>query len=165
MENSDSDEDYDLLLRIVIQRRKKIVQCRPNFFTLYDEKDFRERFRLCKQAARDVLELIRPNIQHATTWNNSLSPEHMLAIALRFYATGSTQQLMADAAGVSISTVSRVITLVSHEIARLRKQFIQFPVAIKEIRKTQKDFFMVSKFPRVISALDCTHVKIQSPGF
>ncbi|XP_050337848.1 putative nuclease HARBI1 [Bactrocera neohumeralis] len=164
MEFSDSDDDYEELLKVVIFRRKKEIRERFNFFRLYDEKDFRERFRLCKDAAWEVLQLIRPDIQHATTWNNALSPDHMLTITLRFYATGSIQQLIGDVSGVSTSTVSRVVTLVSDKIARLRERFIRFPTTTEDIHQKQKEFFRIAKFPRVIGALDCTHVKIQSPG-
>ncbi|XP_049302059.1 putative nuclease HARBI1 [Bactrocera dorsalis] len=88
----------------------------------------------------------------------------MLAITLRFYATGSIQQLIGDVSGVSTSTVSRVVTLVSDKIARLRERFIRFPTTTEDIHQKQKEFFRIAKFPRVIGALDCTHVKIQSPG-
>ncbi|CAH0731376.1 unnamed protein product, partial [Brenthis ino] len=45
-----------------------------------------------------------------------------------------------------------------------RRAFIQLPRGSEEIRKTQEEFYKIARFPRVISAIDCTHIKIQSPG-
>lgn len=88
----------------------------------------------------------------------------MLLITLRFYATGSFQQVIGDLFGVSKSTISKVITIVSHYIALLRETFINMPNTQEAICTTQKGFFNIARFPRVIAALDCTHVKILSPG-
>lgn len=38
------------------------------------------------------------------------------------------------------------------------------PESEEEIKKVQEEFYNISRFPRCIGALDCTHVKIQSPG-
>lgn len=35
---------------------------------------------------------------------------------------------------------------------------------VNEIAECQLKFYENSRFPRVIGAIDCTHVKIQSPG-
>ncbi|XP_055855004.1 putative nuclease HARBI1 [Episyrphus balteatus] len=38
------------------------------------------------------------------------------------------------------------------------------PTTQNEILSVQQDFFQLAKFPRVVSAIDCTHVRIISPG-
>lgn len=63
-----------------------------------------------------------------------------------------------------METASRIVKLVSHELATLRPQFIKFPESEEERQKVKQDFYDISKFPMVIGALDCTHVKIKSPG-
>lgn len=88
----------------------------------------------------------------------------MFLLTLRFYATGGMMMSIGDMTGVSVSTVSKVVTLVSHHIALMKDHFIHMPENEEEIVSTRNKFFSVAKFPRVIGALDCTHVKIQSPG-
>lgn len=66
--------------------------------------------------------------------------------------------------GVHKSTASRRVKLVSHVIATLRLQFIKFPDIENNIKKLKQDFYNIAKFPMVIGAMDCTHIKIKSPG-
>ncbi|XP_050339499.1 putative nuclease HARBI1 [Bactrocera neohumeralis] len=160
----DSDPEYDDLWNVIIMRRTKEIRCRPKFFKLYDDKDFRDRFRISKNIAWNVLDCIRLQIEHKTKWNHALSPEQMLLLTLRFYATGSMLRTVGDLFGVSKSTVSRVITVVSHHIAQLKDHHIYMPKTERDLKKSQRDFFNLAKFPRVIAAIDCTHVKIISPG-
>jgi len=69
-----------------------------------------------------------------------------------------------DFIGIHKSTASRIVKLVSCVIASLRPQFIHFPRNENDIKKTKQDFYNIAKFPMVIGAMDCTHVKIRSPG-
>lgn len=89
---------------------------------------------------------------------------NQLLLTLRFYATGSHQLTMADFCGVSRATANRVIHRVSAAIASLSKMFIRFPQNDAEIKNTQVEFYKIARFPKVIGALDCTHVRIISPG-
>lgn len=70
----------------------------------------------------------------------------------------------ADFCGVSTSSASRICQSVSHFIALLREKYIKFPATDVEKLQTMNGFFDFAKFPRVAAALDCTHVRIQSPG-
>lgn len=88
----------------------------------------------------------------------------MVLITLRFYATGTFYKTMGDIFGVSNSTVCLVITRVSHALAKLCTKYIYFPKTSKELKNIERGFFEIAKFPRVAAALDCTHVKIMSPG-
>lgn len=73
-------------------------------------------------------------------------------------------QTMADFSGMHLSTVSRIVLRVSEAIARLYKNMIHLPTTEQEIKSAQQAFFRVAQFPRVIGAIDCTHIKILSPG-
>ncbi|XP_036320374.1 putative nuclease HARBI1 [Rhagoletis pomonella] len=156
--------ECEVLERIIITRRPRYIRDAPTRFRDFDEKDFRDRFRVSKASAWMVLRMIREKIQHKITWNSALTPEEMLLVTLRFYATGCMQRTGGDLIGVSNSTTSRVIRLVSHHIAVLRAQFISFPTTAEEQRRLHEKFYLVGKFPRVVAALDCTHIKIISPG-
>ena len=88
----------------------------------------------------------------------------MFLLTLRFYALGCVQRTGGDLSGVSKSTCCRVISKVGHYIALLRKHFIKFPCEVEDRRTIQQRFYKKAKFPRVLAAMDCTHVKIISPG-
>lgn len=88
----------------------------------------------------------------------------MLLITLRIYATGGMQRTIADLNGVVHSTVCKIVTKVTHYIAMLSENFIRFPNTKEELERNKIAFYNTAKFPKVIAALDCTHVKIISPG-
>ncbi|XP_036319831.1 putative nuclease HARBI1 [Rhagoletis pomonella] len=137
---------------------------RRNCFTYYDEVDFRYRFRLTKQSAWMVLELIRNEIRHKTNKNGAISPEVMLLLTLRFFATGCMQRTGGDLCGVSKSSSCRAIRRVCHNIALLRQRFIKVPLELESQREIQRQFYKTAKFPRVLAAMDCTHIRVLSPG-
>lgn len=83
-----------------------------------------------------------------------------LLIVLQFYALGT----VGDFSGVCKATVSVIIQRVSFAIASLRKDFIKMPQSDEELSTASYAFYDIAKFPRSIGAIDCTHVKIQSPG-
>ncbi|KAJ3665473.1 hypothetical protein Zmor_000966 [Zophobas morio] len=88
----------------------------------------------------------------------------MLLITLRFFATGSFLIVIGDFGGVHKSTVGKAINRVTRAIANLREEYIKFPQTEEEISIVQQGFYQLARFPRVVGALDCTHIKIKSPG-
>lgn len=96
--------------------------------------------------------------------NQAVSPINQLLLALRFYATGGVQLSLADYAGVSQSTASRIVHRVSSGIAALRPHYINLPQTPQSILQTQMRFYNIARFPKVIGAMDCTHIRIRSPG-
>ncbi|XP_050063025.1 putative nuclease HARBI1, partial [Aphis gossypii] len=96
--------------------------------------------------------------------NHAVTPAQKLLLTLRFYATGSYLISAGDCIGVSKSSACLIVRDVSLTIANLRKEYVRMPDNDFEIRQLQKDFYKTAKFLLVIRAIDCTHVKIQSPG-
>lgn len=94
----------------------------------------------------------------------AISAEQKLYSALRFYATGSFQMVVADLNGLSQPSVSRNIAEVSNAIASLHRRYIFMPRTREEINKTYRDFFEIASFPTVVGTIDCTHVKIKGQG-
>jgi len=83
---------------------------------------------------------------------------------LRYLATGSFLLCVADFAGVSESSACRYVHQVCRAIARQRPNFISFPSNDIDEKRVINGFYSLSRFPRVVGAVDCTHIKIQSPG-
>jgi len=83
---------------------------------------------------------------------------------LKYLATGSFLLCVADFTGVSESLACRYVHQVCRAIERQRPDFISFPPNEIDRNRVVNGFYSHSRFPRVIGAVDCTHIKIQSPG-
>jgi len=86
---------------------------------------------------------------------------------LRYLATGSFLLAISDFVGVSESSACRYIhqtCRLSRAIAKQKSKFMPFLMNDVDTKKVITGFYSRSRFPRVIGAIDCTHVKIQSPG-
>ncbi|GBL91915.1 hypothetical protein AVEN_172817-1 [Araneus ventricosus] len=74
------------------------------------------------------------------------------------------QLVIADLFEVSQPTVCRVVHRVSEAIASILPDYIYLPVNKEECKEVSRKFFNIAGFPSVIGALDCTIVRIASPG-
>ena len=87
-----------------------------------------------------------------------------MLLTLRYYATGTYQAVIGDLGGIHKSTMCRIIKRVTTAIASLRQRYIEFPRTYQSQQEVKANFYNIARFPRVIGAIDGTHVKIQSPG-
>lgn len=88
----------------------------------------------------------------------------MFLVTLRYYASGNFLINIGDHSGVHYSSVSKAVKKVSRVIASLSQEYITMPVTNEEISSVKSMFYAIAKFPNCIGAVDCTHIKIQSPG-
>lgn len=89
---------------------------------------------------------------------------NQLLLTLRFYATGNMLISVGEFAGIHKSTAGVIIRKVTREIALLRHLFVRFPDTDQGVRQIQEGFYRMNHFPRVLCAIDCTHVRLQSQG-
>ncbi|NP_001233059.1 uncharacterized protein LOC100569528 [Acyrthosiphon pisum] len=158
------DDDQEIIEFLNYQRRTYTIRMRVDHMTLWDDHDFRIRFRISKVVVLQVLDHINDQISSLTDRNHAVTSINKLLLALRFYATGNFLITSGDFLGVSKTTASLIVRDVSIAIAKLRPRFIQMPTTEREISKLQRSFYQIARFPRTIGAIDCTHVKIQNPG-
>lgn len=161
-DSSDSEPEYDAIRRV--GPRPRIYRVRENLFDKYDDVDFRQRFRFSKETVMHLLEIVGPQVERRTNRSQPIPALLQLLITLRFYATGTFQKVLGDHANISQPTVSRIVPRVTSAIAELGQRVIKMPTTLEERRRTMAQFYDISGFPGVIGAIDCTHVKIQSPG-
>lgn len=90
-----------------------------------------------------------------------LNPLQQLLLTLRFYASGSFHITMGNFNGIHKTTTGRVIKRVTEALISLRATYIKFPDTQEERNEIQRKFYEISRFPK---AIDCTHIRIQSPG-
>ncbi|VEN37562.1 unnamed protein product [Callosobruchus maculatus] len=88
----------------------------------------------------------------------------MLLVTLRYLATGFFLQVVADFVGIHKSSACRIVYKVCRAIAGLHSTFIKMPVTDDEAQMISTRFYTIARFPRCIGAIDCTHIKISSPG-
>ena len=145
------------------RRNRRVFLERPNFFETYSDDKFRKKFRVRKDTARYIVDLVRDVIEPDTLRNNSLNAEIQVLMTLRFYARGLFQDVTGELSGVSQPTVSRVVNRVSHALARLRRRFIYMPRRA-ELAGVKRGFRQIAGFPGVIGCIDCTHIPIRRPS-
>ncbi|WAQ98740.1 HARB1-like protein, partial [Mya arenaria] len=143
----------------------QIMDRAPNLDTLL-EMDIINRYRFDRAGINYLTQLIGANISPKAARNNALNAEQKILITLRYLATGLIQLNDADIHGVSQPTVSRVLTEVINALSSpaLIRQFIRFPVSVEEFRRNAVQMQGIARFPKVIGAIDGTHINIASPN-
>ncbi|CAG4999783.1 unnamed protein product [Parnassius apollo] len=162
--SSDSDSDLGMLAQLsdssdedeTLRRTPKRIR-RVNYTQSLDDGDFTFRFRLNKHAFNSLLLEITPLLRVTSTRNYGVSPLHQLLLTLRFYALGTMLISVADFVGVSKSTAGRIVRDTSSAIAQLYDKYIYVH------RRSADKFYRIAGFPRVLGAIDGTHIRIQSP--
>lgn len=96
--------------------------------------------------------------------SHALSVSLQIMVALRFYATGSFQQVNADVHRISRASVSYIIRAVTNCIKGISHQYIKMPIDQGELRNIMQGFHDIANFPNVVGAIDGTHVRIKSPS-
>ncbi|XP_064468673.1 putative nuclease HARBI1 [Ornithodoros turicata] len=143
-------------------RRERVFRSPEDAFA-YDEQQFRDLFRLPKDAVRALCDELRDILSPRTARRTALSVEAKVLTALRFYATGSYQRCVGQEVTISIaqSCVSDCISSVSKAICDLLlTRYCSFPRTAEELTHLKMAFTSVSGMPACIGAIDCTHVAI-----
>ncbi|GFW07630.1 putative nuclease HARBI1 [Trichonephila clavipes] len=125
-----------------------------------DEDDFRRRYRFYKGTIETLVKLLRTKLDPATGRNHALTAAEKVMAVVRFFAFGNRQINVGDLHSISQSSPSRVITDVARALAELRPQYIYLPQTEDERMQDFTEF----GFPGIYGALDCSLIKILSPG-
>ena len=148
------------------RRRRRDRVYRDHIYPLqhYDDVELYQRFRFRRHINR-IVDFLREDLQFAYNRKGSLTPEMQVLVALRFYASGSFQNLVGDTVSVHKSTVSRTMHRVSAALCARARQHIHFPN--REQANTQKRAFaMMGRppgLPNVLGCVDGTQIQILAP--
>lgn len=74
------------------------------------------------------------------------------------------ERAIGDFAGVSVSSVCGILPKVTAAICTELKEFKKTPQTAEERIDACRAFYAIASFPLTIGAIDCTHIKIRSPG-
>ena len=141
------------------------ARIRENFDPLevYNDAAVLQRYRLPREAIRQLLGTISEDLRRATRRSFALTPQAQFLAALRFYATGSFLQVVGDGQGLSKASVSRSVQAVTYRLLQLVPQHVRFPTTREEMSATQEKFFRSFRIPQVAGAVDGTLVPIITP--
>ena len=96
-------------------RRPRIFRDRDNMLDILNDADFFQRYRMTRPMFYEILAQVCDAIQHNTQRNHALTAAQQLLIELPFLASGSFQQVIADAMKVNKSTISRILDYKSYQ--------------------------------------------------
>ncbi|CAC5403276.1 HARBI1 [Mytilus coruscus] len=144
-------------------RREHVFRDRTNPLDLYDDLELVKRFRFDRQTILQIADLLQEDLESSTLRNHAIPPVMKVLIALRFYASGSFQNIIADTFNIDQSTFSRTTHSVSNALVRRAHKFIKFPSG-HVIKENKVKFYAVANFfPNVLELIDGTHVRIIAP--
>ncbi|KAJ8950897.1 hypothetical protein NQ314_007754 [Rhamnusium bicolor] len=153
------------------ERNRLLIAARRN---IRDENDpfslpniwFIELFRVNKELARHLIDLLRPHIA-ITVSRRGIREEKKVLVALRFYATGSYQRCVGEEynCGLSQSSVHICIHQVTKAIVTLlAPHHINFLNTVAQRNEIKTEFMNKYEFPGALGAIDGTHIAILKPS-
>jgi hypothetical protein len=129
-----------------------------------DDDNLVKNYRLDRHLILELCAEIGQGLERPTRRNHLLPVSLQVLIALRYYATGSFQSVIADSHGVKLNSVSRSIHSVSRELSLRLSRYVKFPDGRTQQLDDIKDgFHSIAGFPNVIGAVDGTFVPILAP--
>ncbi|XP_041671996.1 putative nuclease HARBI1 [Cheilinus undulatus] len=122
-----------------------------------------ERYRFCSDGLKYLCRLLGPEIQHQTVFSHALTVPWMVSVTVRFLASGSFLYSVGDAENLNKGTIHLAVRRVCLALKSLIHIFITFP-GHRRLLYIKEDFYKIAAFPKVIGAVDCTHIRIQRPS-
>ncbi|XP_058603967.1 putative nuclease HARBI1 [Onychostoma macrolepis] len=134
-------------------------------YDMLDDMAVIDRCRLPRGEIVQLLNVIGPQLMHATRRNFALSPDVQLVAALRYDATGSFLQVLGDELGLSKASVSRAVQAVTYALLPPSAEHIQFPATRQAMSDIQEYFFLTHyHIPQVNGVIDGTLIPITTPS-
>ncbi|XP_041669111.1 putative nuclease HARBI1 [Cheilinus undulatus] len=154
------EDPIDVGARIVRRalRRERIFRDRFNPFDLPDEILY-ERYRFSSHGLRYICELLQPYVKIVTLRSRALTVPQTVCIALKFFATGTYMHAVGNAENLSKNTCHTAVHKVARALTDLLDVFVVFPSHLP-VHSVKEGFYAIAGFPRVIGAIDCTHIPI-----
>jgi hypothetical protein len=175
MDLPDFCEDYEHLLRPLeveedlarwnrgTELPRRVFKDRSNPLESLNDVEFVKRYRLTKNLTIELIDLLQEDLIRNTDRNKPVPPALQVMSALRFFAGNSFYDTVGEIAGISQGTICKIVSDVSVAIAQRKGHYMSFPQPGIECTRLQEEFFRIARFPGVIGAIDCKHVRITCP--
>ena len=145
------------------RRPQRVLQDRLDPLHISDRNLIRH-YRFPRHEIIRIIAELGPQLRRATNRSHAVSTNTQVLVALRFYASGSFQNVLADTAGLCQASISNIITAVTEILAEKAKNEIRMPQGLAAINDTIQNFATIKNFPRVIGVIDGTHIPIKAPS-
>uniref|UniRef100_A0A8C5MN25 DDE Tnp4 domain-containing protein n=1 Tax=Leptobrachium leishanense TaxID=445787 RepID=A0A8C5MN25_9ANUR len=127
------------------------------------DRQILKKFQLSREAILSLYQRIRQDLEPLSGRGHSIPGLVKLLAVLYHFAKHSFQADSGEEVGISQASFSRCLTQVVRALTSRAKEFIHFPTDRASWRKVKLDFFQVKGFPKVLGAIDCTHVALRRP--
>ena len=143
------------------RRRERVFRDRSNPLDQWNDIDMFKKYRFSRLACINIIEMLEEQLEHPTKRNHALPASLQVFIGLRFFGHGSIlDDSGAEPHGVSVPTACRAVKRVAKALCRIQSRVIKWPSTNEEVREKQRRFQAVDGFPRIVGAVDCTHIRL-----
>ncbi|XP_060792576.1 putative nuclease HARBI1 [Neoarius graeffei] len=143
-------------------RRARVFRDRQNPLA-YPDDVLHELYRFSAEGIRYLCQLIEADVCNVTRRSQALTIEQIMCLSLRYFASGQYMYSTGDAENLSKNTVCRMIRkVVLALVTKLMNAFVVLPGHLTALQ-IKEGFYAIAGFPRVIGAIDCTHIRISAP--
>lgn len=155
---------------VCIQRRRKIRTAHiwrdyDNPLDYLDDESIVRKDRLTRPIIHNLYAILQNDLQWPTTRSRALPVSLQIMMALRFYASDSFWEIVADIQHISRQTVENALNDVTNCVVGISKHHIILPVDVIELNKILKNpFYEIAHFPNTGGAIDCTPIRLKSPS-
>jgi hypothetical protein len=104
--------------------RRTLRRERTKPLDIYDDFELIDKYRFDRQSIMMICDMLQDDLESSTFRNRALIPNMKVFVALRFYASGSFQRVIADTFGLSQPSVSRAISDVSTALIKRAGNYI-----------------------------------------
>ncbi|XP_018361569.1 PREDICTED: putative nuclease HARBI1 [Trachymyrmex cornetzi] len=161
--STDSSSEDELIMRLPIQVRPRVKNYMETV-NEYSDIEFKSHFRLSRVVFTYLLNLIKPSLEKQGNGYGRcpIPPDVQLLVALWTMATPDSYRSVCDRFNIGRATAWRANRKVCSAIYSLAHKFIKWPDA-EEAEYTWIDIQYKYKFPKVLGAVDGTHIHIHKP--
>lgn len=137
-----------------------------NDLRLEDEESFKNFTRMDADTFFTILARIQARIKKQDTfWREAISPAHRFAVALRYYATGTSYQAMHFSWFMGANTIGNIVRQVSEAIIEeYAEEEMNCPITKEGWLTIAQRFSSRWNYHHCLGALDGKHVAIKKPA-
>lgn len=140
----------------------ELIPERGNPIEDYSDEKFLKEFRMTKDEARYVSDLVKDDMKCLGNRKTDLTLEQKVLVCLKTLASGSFQNCSKDVIKTSQPVVSKLMTAFTDSMEKRLSSFVNMPTGA-EMEEMTVSFYQVFGFPGVRACLDCTHIPIKAP--
>ncbi|XP_022796273.1 protein ANTAGONIST OF LIKE HETEROCHROMATIN PROTEIN 1-like [Stylophora pistillata] len=127
--------------------------------------EWRENFRMSHPTFMELCEDLRPLLERKSTrMRRPISVETQIAVTLYYLSDEGRYRKVANAFGISRSSVSIIVRRVCAAISEyLGPSYVRLPTSEQEVQELVSQFNVYHGFPLCMGAVDGTHILIKEP--